>query len=42
MIIVQGSPWHAKDIEKLENVQRKFVRNVSGLQSTTYEFTISI
>ena len=31
------SPWHAKDIDKLENVQRKFVRNVAGLQSTSYE-----
>jgi hypothetical protein len=31
------APWAAADIEKLENVQRKAVRMVSGLQNRTYE-----
>ena len=31
------SPWTNEDIETLENVQKKFVRMVSGLQGTTYE-----
>ena len=30
-------PWLAGDIETLENVQRKAVRMVSGLRSTSYE-----
>ena len=31
------NPWHSKDIELLEDIQRKFVRNVTGLTGTTYE-----
>jgi hypothetical protein len=31
------APWAAADIEKLENVQRKAVKMVSGLQNRTYE-----
>ena len=31
------APWQCKDIEKIENVQRKFVRNVNGLKNKTYE-----
>ena len=31
------SPWLESDINVLENVQKRFVRMVSGLHSTTYE-----
>ena len=31
------SPWQAGDIEMLEAVQKKMVRQVSGLKGTTYE-----
>ena len=31
------SPWSARDVDKIENVQKKFVRNVNGLKNTTYE-----
>ena len=31
------SPWSAIDIDILENVQRRFVRSVSGLSGQTYE-----
>ena len=30
------SPWLRKDIDIIENVQRKFIRNVSGLSGSTY------
>ena len=31
------NPWLAKDTDILERVQRKFVKNVSGLQGRSYE-----
>ena len=30
-------PWTQHDKDKLENVQRKAVRIISGLQGSTYE-----
>ena len=30
------SPWLQKDVDVLEKVQEKFVKNVSGLQSGSY------
>jgi len=35
--VAAWSPWSRSDIDVLENVQRKFVKNVSGLQSRDYE-----
>lgn len=34
---VAWSPWLIGDIERIENVQRKMVRQISGLKGTTYE-----
>ena len=31
------NPWLRRDIDVLERVQEKFVRNISGLQAKTYE-----
>ena len=31
------NPWLRKDVEVLERVQKKFVKNINGLTSTTYE-----
>ena len=30
------SPWLQRDVDVLEKVQEKFVKNISGLRSTTY------
>ena len=35
-VSIAWTPWMAKDIELLESVQEKFVRNVSGLKGKNY------
>ena len=35
------NPWLAKDVELLEKVQKKFVRNISGLKGKTYAEKLS-
>ena len=36
-VVPAWSPWMSKDIDLLEKVQEKFVRNLTGLIEKTYE-----